>query len=107
MSATCGLFEFGNGINFVGNESVGFTVDGVGCLRVRCLDQAEDFARLLVNPILQVVDSVGFLRGEICRMSPGNVASRNASFDGMDIQVEWDWWFLSVRDPDVSRFCRH
>ena len=55
--------------NLLGDHAMGFTVDAISCLRVRCIDQAEDLPFTLVHPIFEVLDAVLFLRLEIGRMS--------------------------------------
>src|SRR6478735_12700562 len=47
-----------DGVDLVRHQPVGLAVDRVGRLGVRCLDEAEDLARALVDPVPQVADAV-------------------------------------------------
>jgi hypothetical protein len=65
----------------VGLEAVGFSMDSRGALAVRRVDQAEDLALLLGDPVLLVVDAVltldahvGLVRfGDILGLDAGDV----------------------------------
>src|SRR6266487_2342991 len=51
--------------NLPSDEAVCFTVAGVCCFGIWCLDETENFPTLLVNPVLQVVNTVLLLRFEV------------------------------------------
>jgi hypothetical protein len=48
----------GHSVDLVGDQPVGLAVHGGGGLRVRRVDQAEDLALLLLDPLPQAVDVV-------------------------------------------------
>ena len=54
-----------DGVDLVGDQPVRLAVDRVGGLGVGRLDEAEDLARGLVDPVAQVAHAVGALRREV------------------------------------------
>src|SRR3954447_17480023 len=79
----------GDRVDLVGDETVGLAVDRVGRLRVRGVDQAEDLALVLVDPVAEVLHVVRALRLRV-----GGVGSRHvvggdvASLDVVDIHEQ-------------------
>lgn len=71
-------------------------MNGVGGRRVWRIDQAEDLACLLVDPVFQVLDAVRILRVQICLVGAGDVFRRDASVDVVDIHVQWHSPILPV-----------
>src|SRR5689334_22932134 len=56
-----GSGSLGDWVDLVGDEPVCLAVDGSGGVGVWGIDQAEDLAVLLVDPVPQVVNAVGVL----------------------------------------------
>jgi hypothetical protein len=75
-------------VDRVRHQAVGLAVHGVGRLRVRCLDEAEDAALALVHPVAQVVDVVSALDGEVRLMSLGDVVHRDAGAEVVHVHEE-------------------
>src|SRR5260370_31312860 len=51
--------------NFLGDKAVGLAVNVVRCLRIRGLNETENLAATVVNPILEVINPVILLHCEI------------------------------------------
>ena len=69
----------------VGDQAVGFGVNGVRRLRRRRLDQAEHPPVVLVNPVPQVPHVVSGLRLQVREMRLGDVVHRDATVDFVHI----------------------
>src|SRR5690242_12613202 len=72
-SCRAGSAAFGDRKDRVGDEAVRLAVHGDRGVGVRRLDQAEDPAVLLVNPVLPVVHAVPALRLEVGPMGSGDL----------------------------------
>ena len=68
-----GSASFGDRKDRVGDEAVCLAVYGDRGVGVRSLDQAEDPAVLLVNPVLPVVHAIPALCFEVGTMSSGDL----------------------------------
>src|SRR5438874_9297984 len=66
---------------------MGFTVDAAGCLRVRCIYQAENLPLTLVHPILEVIDPVFLLHFNIGGVSFRDIF-RSRPVNLVDIHVQ-------------------
>jgi len=69
---------FLDAVDGVRHQSVRLAVHGVGGLGVGCLDEAEDLALALVDPVAQVVDPVRVLGGEVGLVGLGHVLHRDS-----------------------------
>src|SRR3954452_11768977 len=49
---------FGDWVDLARHEAVGLTVDGGRRIRIGSFNEAEDFAVLLVHPVMQIIDVV-------------------------------------------------
>src|SRR3954453_11620659 len=96
-------------VDLVGDEAVGFTVDTVGGLGVRGVDQAEQLPRRLVDPVLQVLHLVRVLGGEVGGVRGGSVLLRHPSLDVVYVHEQWHGGSFAVirsahlADPLASR----
>jgi hypothetical protein len=54
--------------NLLGNHAVGFTVNVVRCLCIWCVNETESLTATLVNPILEITNTVLLLHFEIGRV---------------------------------------
>src|SRR5690242_9445995 len=72
-SCRAGSAAFGDRKDRVGDKAVRLAVHGDRGVGVRRLDQAEDPAVLLVNPVLPVVHAVPALRLEVGPMGSGDL----------------------------------
>jgi hypothetical protein len=75
-------------MDLVGDQAVCLTVHGVGGLRVRRFDQAEDLPVRLVHPVLAVVDAVLALDPQVLLVGLGDVLGLHAR-DIVDIHEQW------------------
>ena len=57
-SLSCLLVTFLDLVNFVGDETMGLAVDRVGCVGIGGVDETEDLALFLVDPILEIFHPV-------------------------------------------------
>src|SRR5579875_2877538 len=71
--------------DFVGHQTVGFSVHRYGGLATRRPAQAEDFAGCLVVPVPEEFDAVFILNGEILLMSRRDRLGREARYVVMNI----------------------
>jgi hypothetical protein len=76
-------------IDLVGDQTVGFAVNCVGSLGVRSVNQAEDLARLLVNPIPFVAHTVLILSLNICLVSLSYIRSCNSTLHVVYVHEPW------------------
>src|SRR5687767_1906989 len=70
------------------HEAVRFAVDPMSRLRVRRLDEAEDLARLLVDPIAAVVDPVLTLDLEVLLMGLRHVVGGDPVADVVNVHEQ-------------------
>ena len=75
-------------VDLVGDQAVRLAVDGVGGLRVRGVDEAEDLPRRLVDPVPEVLDPVSALRGEVGGVRLGDVVDADPALDRVDIHEQ-------------------
>jgi len=73
----------------VGYETVRFTVHGVGGFCIRSLDEAEDSAGTLVDPVPQIIDAELLLCPDILHVSLGDIIGRDPTFDLVHIHEQW------------------
>jgi hypothetical protein len=80
---------FGDRVDLVSDEPVSLAVDGVRCLRVGCIDQAEDLPRFIIHPVAQIADAVRGLGREIGLVSGSDVTGRHPAVDAVHIHEQW------------------
>lgn len=76
-------------IDLVSDKAVRLAVHCVGGLGIRRLDEAEDLARQLVDPVAQLVDPVRTLCGKICLVGGSYIGRRHTSVDVMNVHEKW------------------
>src|SRR5215211_6280007 len=74
--------------DLVGYQAVGLTVNRVRGLRIGSLDEAEDLAGLLVDPVALVVHAVLALDGDVGLVRLGDVGRRDAVGHVVNVHVE-------------------
>jgi hypothetical protein len=75
-------------VDLVGDEAVRLAMDAVRGLGVGRLDEAEDPAGLLVDPVALVVDAVLALRLDVLHVRVGHVRGRDPSLDLVHVHEE-------------------
>src|SRR4051812_32749549 len=75
-------------VDLVGDHAVRLTVHRVGRVGVRCLDETEDRAGLLVDPEALVVDAVIALDREVSLVRLGHVVVVDRPTRAMNVHVE-------------------
>src|SRR5215217_3596467 len=75
-------------VDLVGYEAVRFTMHRAGGFRVRRLDEAEDLARLLVDPVALVVDAVLVLRLDVLLMRLRDICGGDLATERVDVHVQ-------------------
>src|SRR5215217_7085611 len=75
-------------VDLVGYEAVRFTMHRAGGFRVRRLDEAEDLARLLVDPVALVVDAVFVLRLDVLLMRLRNICGGHLATERVHVHVQ-------------------
>src|SRR3954451_10649468 len=75
-------------VDLVSDEAVGLAVHGVGGVRVRRIDQAEDLAVGLVDPVALVVDTVVALDRQVGLVRLRDVAGVDRAVHVVNVHVE-------------------
>jgi len=78
-------------------------VNGDRGLCIRCLDEAEDLAVLLVDLVVLIVDAEPALRVEVGLMCFGGLLGRHRSAEAVDVHEQWHCAFLSFAVVDGCR----
>jgi hypothetical protein len=76
-------------VDGVGDQPVRLAVHGVGRLGVRRLDEAEDLALALVDPVPQVADVVVGLLLQVGGVRVRDVAERDPTVEVVDVHEQW------------------
>src|SRR5215469_7630194 len=84
----------GDWVDLVGDEPVCFAVHGSRGVGVWGIDQAEDLAVLLVDPVPQVVNAVGVLGLQVGGMCLGHVIDGDRPADGVRVHEQCHGWVL-------------
>src|SRR4029079_2951023 len=98
------LLSLLNFVDLVGNEAMRVAVNRVRGFLARRIDEAENLAGLLVDPVAEIADAVPGLLLEILQVRVRNVLCRDASFHVVHVQVERHGRFL-LENVDVSMLC--
>src|SRR5690242_9349243 len=84
-SCRAGSTAFGDRKDRVGDQAVRLAVYGDRGVGVRSLDEAENPAVLLVNPVLPVIHAVPALCFEVSTMGSGDLLGRDRAVHGVDV----------------------
>src|SRR3954470_24339123 len=79
---------FRDGVDLIGDEPVGVAVHGVRGLGGRGVDEAEDLAGALVDPVAKVLDVVVALGGQIGLVGLGDVVDADPAFHVVDVHEQ-------------------
>src|SRR5215813_15593109 len=74
--------------DLIGDQTVRPTMDLSGCRGVRRFDEAEYFARALVEPVVEILHIERFLRRKVCFMRALDSLSCQPIHVMMDVHVE-------------------
>ena len=74
--------------DLVGYQTMGLAMNGVCCFCARRIDETKDFARLLVDPVALVIDTMRTLDFDVLGVGAGDVRGGHPAVHVMHIHIK-------------------